>query len=342
MAIIDVDNIRYKPKADGAIAIAWKFPRDDVSEWAKLIVGESQEAIFLKDGKIVGEPLVPQEGGHVLSTDNFPWLRGIVGRAFGGQTRTPAEVWIVNTTEIMGLGWGTPEPLPTKRRVAKSPVPITVHVAAYGTWSMQVIESQKFLTKIVINKTLSEDYFDAESVRSDFWGTIQKQLSHNLSNLINDENIPLEKLPEHGIDLGESIKSGISPEFQRNGIKIKSFNVETIKIPEGDKARLKEHEDDAAKFTDRYKYDTEAGIAREQAANQSSGLVRALEGGFGIGIGMGDQKAAGLSEQQVGNVESATQNEPEAKLQKLKNLLDQELITEEDFNEQKKRILDSL
>ncbi len=341
MAIIDVDNIMYKPKADDAV-IAWKFPRDDVSKWTKLIVGESQEAIFLKDGKIVGEPLGPQEGGHVLSTKNMPWLRGIVASAFGGQTRNPAQVWIVNKMEIMEIRWGTTAPLLVKKRWGNSDTPIGFHVVSRGDWSMQIIESQEFLTKMVINKTLPEGYFGSKSVKNSFRSTIQQQLSRDLNTLVNNESISETEFRDHTTNLGESIKRGISPVFQRNGIEIKSFNVEIIDITDEDKAMLR-------KF-DNYnligKKEQEDEIEKLKAANPNSGLVEALSGGFGLGIGL---RAGGPLGQQIGSAmdtqsetsnptESGTQNDSAAKLQQLKQALAAELITEEEFNEKKKQI----
>jgi len=345
MAIIDVDNIMYKPKADDAIA--WKFPRDDVSKWTKLIVAESQEAIFLKDGKIVGEPLGPQQGGHVLSTKNIPWLRGIVAGAFGGQTRSPAQVWIVNKMEIMAIKWGTTAPLLVEKRRSNSDTPIGFHVISRGDWSMQIIESQEFLTKMVINKTLPEGYFGSKSVKDSFRGTIQQQLSRDLNILVNNENISATDFMDHIIDLGESIKRGISPEFQRNGIEIKNFNVERIDITDDDKVRLRKFEDYDLKATNEgYKMDQEIEIAKIKAANPNSGLVEALSGGFGLGVGI---RAGGPLGQQIGSAmdtqsetinptKSDTQNDSAEKLQQLEQALAAELITEEEFNEKKKQI----
>ncbi len=346
MAIIDVDNIMYKPKADDAIA--WKFPRDDVSKWTKLIVAESQEAIFLKDGKIVGEPLGPQEGGHVIrNSKNIPWLRGIVASALGGQTRNPVQVWIVNKMEIMAIKWGTTAPLLVEKRQDNSDTPIGFHVISRGDWSMQIIESQEFLAKMVINKTLPEGYFGSKSVKDSFRGTIQQQLSRDLNILVNNENISATDFMDHIIDLGESIKRGISPEFQRNGIEIKNFNVERIDITDQDKARLRKYEDyDLKAKSEGYKMDREIEIAKIKAANPNSGLVEALSGGFGLGIGL---RAGGPLGQQIGSAmdtqsetsnptKSDTQNDPVAKLQQLEQALAAELITEEEFNEKKKQI----
>lgn len=345
MAIIDIDNIMYKPKADDAIA--WKFPRDDVSKWTKLIVGESQEAIFLKDGKIVGEPLGPQEGGHVLSTKNVPWLRGIVAGAFGGQTRSPAQVWIVNKMEIMEIKWGTPRPLLVQKRWGNSD-PMGFHVQSCGDWSMQVIESQEFLTKMVINKTLPEGYFGSKSVKDGFRATIQQQLSRDLNILINNENISVTGFMDHTIDLGESIKHGLSPVFQRNGIEIKKFNVASINISDDDIAKLSEYDDYNRKGG--YEKVKEIETNKIAAANPNSGLVEALSGGFGLGVGL---RAGGPSGQQIGSAmdtqsetsnptKNDTQNDSVAKLQQLKEMLAAELITEEEFNEKKKQILDSM
>ena len=195
---------------------------------------------------------------------------------------------------------------------------------------MQIIESQEFLTEMVINKTLPEGYFGSKSVKDSFRGTIQQQLSRDLNILVNNENISATNFMDHIIDLGESIKRGISPEFQRKGIEIKNFNVQRIDITDNDKVRLREYEDYDLKAESKgYKMDREIEIAKIKAANPNSGLVEALSGGFGLGVGL---RAGGPLGQQIGSAmdtqsetsnptESGTQNDSAAKLQQLEQAL---------------------
>lgn len=48
MAFIDV--VKYNGSPD---IFAWKYPHEELGTWTQLIVNESQEAILVKEGRVV-------------------------------------------------------------------------------------------------------------------------------------------------------------------------------------------------------------------------------------------------------------------------------------------------
>jgi membrane protease subunit (stomatin/prohibitin family) len=72
-----------------------------------------------------------------------------------------------------------------------------------------------------------------------------------------------------------------------------------------------------------------------------------LSGGLGIGMGLGagvqvGQKVGQVMNPQVTQTPLPASDDPKTKLQKLKQMLDEGLITTEDFETKKKQILDSI
>ncbi len=387
MAIIDIDIIKYDPESEDDNAIAWKFPREDISQAAQLTVGENQEAIFFKDGKVFG---TFGPGKHELETDNVPWLRGLVKFSLGGKTPYAAEVWYVNTTVTKELKWGTKNRLPVK--VPLDNGDITVNVGAFGSWKMRVTEPRIFITEIVGAQT-SSGHIGPERVKAHFGTEIRKELNRVLAKFFVERKIPITEFNDHNAVLAESIKRGISPKFQKYGIEIESFLIESINIPEKDSNMLGEIEREVEKANRQYerkerdklqeidlkKREQESEIetinnsradyaimreydAREKAAETPGDSMEQLLGaglGLGTGIGAGVSLAEKISratesdpqndpsemdtQSKTNNpTESDPQNDPIAKLQKLKELLAMELITEEEFNEKKKQILDAM
>ena len=362
MAIIDIDVIKYNPESDDAIA--WKFPREDISFGAQLIVNESQEAIFFKDGKVV-DTFGP--GRHELTTDNMPWLRGLVKFSLGGRTPYAAEVWYVNKTVMRGLKWGTKNPLPVEQ--PRNNGNITVHARAYGSWGMQVTEPQNFITHIVGAQTSSspKGHIGSERVEEYFDTAIQQQLNVVLNNFFAERQISISEANRHNAALAESIKHGIGPEFQRYGIEIESFHVESVNIPkeESDMLQaldLKEQEENREfemknrefeminQLPEAYNTKRTFDVLEKTAENPGGGAGQLLGAGFGLGAGLGAGVPLGekigsamdIQSKTSDPIESDTQNDPVAKLQQLKQMLADELITEEEFNEKKKQILDSM
>ena len=78
MAVVEV--VTYMGKPD---VMAWKYPNTELGTWTQVIVNESQEAVFVKEGKIL-DVLGP--GRHTLSTENIPILSKLVNLPFGGKS----------------------------------------------------------------------------------------------------------------------------------------------------------------------------------------------------------------------------------------------------------------
>ena len=73
---------------------------------SQLIVEESQQAVFFRDGKAL-DTFGP--GRHTLATQNIPILASIFGLPFGGESPFQAAVVFVSTKTFLDLKWGTKE-----------------------------------------------------------------------------------------------------------------------------------------------------------------------------------------------------------------------------------------
>jgi len=108
---------------------------------SQVIVRESQEAVFFRDGKAM-DTFGP--GRHTISTANIPLLTRLIGIPFSGETPFKAEVYFVNLREFLEQKWGTPEAITLRDSELGM-----VRLRAFGTYSMQINDSQLFVNKIV-------------------------------------------------------------------------------------------------------------------------------------------------------------------------------------------------
>jgi len=67
-----IDRIKYSGEEN---ELVWKFPYENLSVGAQLIVNQSQEAVFLKGGAIAD---VFGAGTHTLSANNIPILQKLI------------------------------------------------------------------------------------------------------------------------------------------------------------------------------------------------------------------------------------------------------------------------
>jgi len=86
------DIIKYE--GDNSTFI-WKHHSEDFNMFSQLIVHESQEAIFFRDGQALD--LFPA-GRYTLDSQNIPLLGRLLNRLTGDQSPFHCEVYFINTT----------------------------------------------------------------------------------------------------------------------------------------------------------------------------------------------------------------------------------------------------
>ena len=85
-------------KTVGPEDIVWKYPVEDISWGAQLIVHEYEVAVFFRDGKAYD---IFGPGRHTITTMNVPLLRSAF-RLFYGETPFKATIIFVATKQFAG------------------------------------------------------------------------------------------------------------------------------------------------------------------------------------------------------------------------------------------------
>src|SRR5258708_12897721 len=80
----------------------------DIRLGSQLIVEESQQAVFFRDGKAL-DTFPP--GRHTLATQNVPILTRLFSIPFAGTSPFQAAVVFVSMKTFLDLKWGTKQPV---------------------------------------------------------------------------------------------------------------------------------------------------------------------------------------------------------------------------------------
>ena len=104
MGIIDV--IKYEGNND---VLIYKHPETDFNLGSQLIVHESQEAVFFRDGRAL-ESFGP--GKHTLETQNIAKFKDSINTLANGQSVFHSDVYFINLTTELGVRWGTDSRFP--------------------------------------------------------------------------------------------------------------------------------------------------------------------------------------------------------------------------------------
>ena len=337
MALIDV--VKYDSPNDESFV--WKFPSENLRIATKVVVNQSQEVLFVKGGQVL-DSLDP--GTHTLSTGNIPLLDKLINLPFGGNTPFTAEVWYVNKTVKRDLKWGTPSPI----QIMDNTLGFPVSVRSFGKWGARIENARSFLTQIVGSQSIA----DAEKINNYFTGEIVQSLSKIISTAINVNNISILQITSSLTELSKFATDMMKKEFERFGLEIVNFNIESINIPEDEMEKIQKVFEKTLEAKELSKVKVGGAfnaiktfeVLNAAADNQSDGSSVGAMLGAGIGLGAGLPLGSQLGQKlNISDSENSIEKQdPAERIKKLKELFDNDLITEEQFNEKRELILKEL
>ncbi len=273
MKIFDV--VKYEGQND---TFVWKFPGEDFNTLSQLVVHETQEAIFFKDGQAL-DIFCP--GRYTLHTQNIPLVRRIVNMPFNGESPFHCEVYFINKTVSMDVIWSTPAPMPIQDAVYK----IIIPVSANGQFGVRVVDGRKLLVNLV--GTISK--FDQKALKEYFKGILITNIKDYIAKQFVQKKLSFLEIQSHLKEISAGIQNDLAGEFIKYGIELVNFNVNDIVPPEHDasyvqlkRALAKKAEMSVMGYD--YQQERTFNILDKAASNEggSAGLMNA-----GIGLGMG-------------------------------------------------------
>jgi membrane protease subunit (stomatin/prohibitin family) len=251
-----------------------RVPRDGTSAipiGSQLIVEESQQAVFFRDGKAL-DTFGP--GRHTLATQNVPILTSILKIPFGGESPFQAAVVFVSTKTFLDLKWGTKEPVVFRDRELAM-----VRLRAFGKYAVRIVNAQQFVNTIVgtvgaYTTEGVEDYF-----RDVIVARLTDVLGENLTTIFD--------LPKLYDELAMGLKARVAEDFTKYGIELTDLYLGAITPPEEVQKLIDERTGMGAigDMNAYMKFKTARAIG--DAAAQPGGTNGTLGAGLGVGMGAG-------------------------------------------------------
>jgi membrane protease subunit (stomatin/prohibitin family) len=264
---------------DSRDTIVWRFPRyeNEIKMGAKLVVRESQAAVFVNEGQVAD---VFGPGTHTLTTQNMPILSTLKGWKYGFESPWKAEVYFVNTRQFTDMKWGTQNPV-----IVRDPEFGAVRLRAFGAFAMRVVDPARLLRELVG----TDPQFRTEEVQE----YLRQLVVGHLGNALARAQVPLLDLAAQQLTIGNTLAAVLSDELSANGIAIPKFIIENISVPPEVEAALDKRTsigvvgnlDQYTKF--------QAANAMEDAANNTGGAGEAF--GFGLGMSAGQRATQAMN-----------------------------------------------
>jgi membrane protease subunit (stomatin/prohibitin family) len=262
-------------------AIVYRFPMEDRTEimnGCRLIVRESQAAVFVKEGRIAD---VFNPGSYKLATNNLPILTALGAWAYGFESPFKAEVYFVNTKQFINQKWGTSNPAMMRDKEFGM-----IRVRGFGKYSYRVSDPVKMMKEIF---GTNQDY-RTESLEEHFRSLIVS----GFSDALGESQIPALDLAANYKELSDVLKKTMKEDFDAFGIEIIQMVIENVSLPEEVEKTIDKRTSMGVlgdKMGTYMQYQSAEAI-REAARNE--GGVAGAGVGLGAGLGMGQMFAEAM------------------------------------------------
>lgn len=333
-----------------------------ITNKSRFVVPEGTALILMQEGMITG--FISEPGGYVYNSEDpnsrsFFAGDGIIASTiktswerfkFGGQPATQQLVFYVNLKEITNNRFGT------QSEIYWDDAYLGAQVGAMtrGTYSLKIIDPILFVKNLVPVKYLQPggpvfDFADMDNdVASQLFNEVVASLSSGFSNYSNDpsKGNRMAKIQQDQVGFAQSLSSAVDEAYQwkqDRGLEIIKVAIQAIEYDEDTKELL----------SDVKKADALSGARGNSFMQQSvaRGVQAAGETGGGTGMafmGMGMNAAGGMMgamqqgqdpTPQAQSVQNQAEENPYTRLEELKKLLDKGVISQEEFDAAKAKVL---
>ena len=209
--------------------LVWKHPIEDFNFGSQLIVHESQEAIFFRDGQALD---LFGAGRYTLQTQQLPLLEKIYKLPTDTEGTFHSEVYFVNLATQMGIKWGTD----SKVRLFDPKSRIHIEIGASGEFSIRVTDSRKLLLKIVgtTGGLGQEQLLGIGNGKGFFRSMVMTQVKSYLAQTIKENAINILEIDEHLMALSGALRERINAALDEYGLTMPEFYVSRIVTPDDD------------------------------------------------------------------------------------------------------------
>ena len=339
-----IDILQWTEDVDGVLA--WRFPmaENEIQYGASLTVRETQLAMFVNEGQVAD---VFGPGMYRLTTQTVPVLTYLKNWDKLFESPFKSDVYFFSTRQQVDQRWGTSQPVTIRDKDFGA-----VRLRAFGNYSYRLADPKKFHTEIAGSR---ERYTAA-----DLDGQLRGLMLQHISDAVAQSGIAFLDLAANQIEFAKQIRDATAPSFDAIGLALEGVTVQNVSLPDelqkilDQKIGMGMVGGDMGKFM---QYQTAQAIpkfAEGGAGGGGSGIAGDAMGlGAGVALGqvMAQQLAGGLAGSNPAAAAAAAAaaapvalkpDEVMATLEKLAELKQKGILTEDEFSTKKAELLKKL
>lgn len=306
------------PDIDNKLVVV-KYRREsgnnEIKQGSKLIVREGQTAIFVKEGQIAD---ILKPGTYTLNTNNLPILSNLKALPFNFKSPIQSDVYFVNTKQLMDQKWGIKNPI-----IKRDNEFGMVRIRGFGKFSFRITNVELFMKEVFGSLGYITTF--------DIMEYLASIVIENFSSVISETDKSVLDYSNSYKTFSTLIMEKINEEVEKLGISFTKVIIENISLPPEVESLIDEQSGIGMASQNMQNFAQYQNIrAMRDAAKQDNSLV-----GMGIGLNAGANIANNFNSNSNQNSDSIS------KLKEWKALLDDGIISKEEFEIEKKKILNN-
>ena len=303
---------------------------DEIKNSSKLIVAPGQGCLLVYDGKVKATLTEPDT--YELETDNHPFITTMLNLAQSMESEHKMRFYFFRTAELVNVLWGTATPVKYMEPNYKFPVAL----GACGNFSVKIDDAATMFSTLLgtVNDYTSGDVREL----------VTSRIVAPLTAFLAEKAYPYTEVDKHLLELSTDLKARTTEELQRLGLILTDFRIDSVTFDDdtllriGKIANMTAEKQAAAEVDLDYVGVQKLGALRDAARNEGGLAGAGLQLGAGVQLAKDIFKTQEISETSTGT----TPADVAVRLKQLKGLLDEQLITEEEYNKKKVEILEKL
>ena len=269
-----IDVIQWTESGPGVLMYRYPMRDMEIQNGGQLTVRESQMALFVNEG-VAADQFGP--GLHTLTTSNMPLLTNL--KTWDKMFESPfkSDVYFFSTRIQTGQKWGTQQPITIRDKEFGA-----VRLRAFGQYSYRLSNPAVFHG----NVGGTQDIYTVDQLEPQLRNTVISAFTTAFANA----SVPFLDLAANQAMLASQIAEAVKPWFEALGLRLETFTVENLSLPDELQKRLDERIS-MNMIGDMRQYTQFQAAQSIPIAAANEGGIAGLGAGLGAGMGIGGAMA---------------------------------------------------
>ncbi len=269
-----IDVIQWTESGPGVLMYRYPMKDMEIQNGGQLTVRESQMALFVNEG-VAADQFGP--GLHRLTTSNMPILTNLQNWDKAFESPFKSDVYFFSTRIQTGQRWGTQQPLTIRDKEFGA-----VRLRAFGQYSYRLTNPAVFHG----NVGGTQELYTVDQLEPQLRNTIISSFTTAFANA----SVPFLDMAANQGELSKQIAAAVQPSFEALGLRLETFTVENLSLPDELQKRLDERIS-MNMIGDMRQYTQFQAAQSIPIAAANEGGIAGLGAGLGAGMGIGGAMA---------------------------------------------------